>query len=195
MTRLPIAVVGDTTTGGGSILEGESWFLIDGKPAACLGARVLCGTCGPTVISTASDLTFVGDKPLARHGDALACGHRIVAGKQQLADEGSSGAAASRGSPKPLAGKTVPIPASPAHAPATSVRSPPDARQPTAHALSIRWLDAKGNPHCGLGYAKCIEGQPAIRGKADQTASSAPIRHPDRVRVAVSHSPPPVEID
>lgn len=79
MSSLPVAAKGDTTTGGGEVLQGTPCaFLRGGVLAAYLGAAVRCDVHGMTVIAEATARITGGDNRLARDGDRLACGHLIV---------------------------------------------------------------------------------------------------------------------
>jgi uncharacterized Zn-binding protein involved in type VI secretion len=56
---------GDTTDGGGAIVEGSKDVFIDGKPAAVLGDKTNCG--GITIGGAGN--VFINGKPAARAGD------------------------------------------------------------------------------------------------------------------------------
>lgn len=72
------ALVGDTTTGGGRILDGAPTYKVDGVPVAVTGSSVHCDVHGLTFILRGSAHVRVHGKEIALHGDLLACGHRIT---------------------------------------------------------------------------------------------------------------------
>lgn len=90
-------VVGDTTTGGGSVVSGSPFTDIDGKPVARIGDSVVCLRHGPTVIVSGDSSMIVDGQPVARHGDGLACTCSLVAVQQahvHIASGGGGGASA-----------------------------------------------------------------------------------------------------
>jgi|GEM_PF-4514210 len=194
MTIRPIAVVGDSTTGGGHIVEGRPWFLIDGQPAAFVGAKVLCGTCGATVIVEGSARAFVGGMPFARHGDLLACGHRILTPPNRFMREISDDedharhsagnedvATASRGgTDSPVDDRTD---GSDAAAPASV----------PAYRLTVRWKSDSDASHAGLAFAACADRSPPQHACADDAATSV-LTSDVPLSLTVAHWPPPVEI-
>nr|WP_254696218.1 PAAR domain-containing protein [Lysobacter enzymogenes] len=89
-------MVGDTTTGGGSVVSGSPFTDIDGKPVARIGDSVVCLRHGPTVIVSGDSSMIVDGQPVARHGDGLACTCSLVAVQQahvHIASGGAGGAA------------------------------------------------------------------------------------------------------
>jgi len=194
MTVLPIAVVGDTTTGGGHILQGQPWFLIDGRPAAYVGAQVLCGTCGPTVIADGSAHAFVGGKPFARHGDLLACGHRILTLPGRIMREIS-----------PDGGKAAPAEARNSSGTTTSADVPravpdrPDGDDATpsdpamGYRLTVRWKSMSDTSHGGIAYIACADGCSPQHNCADDAAEST-LHSDGPLLVTLAYRPPPVEI-
>ena len=71
-------VVGDTLTGGGTVVSGSSFTDIEGQPVARIGDRALCLSCGTTVSIVSGDPSLVIDgSPAAREGDYVSCGHRL----------------------------------------------------------------------------------------------------------------------
>ncbi|ATE70270.1 PAAR domain-containing protein [Lysobacter capsici] len=75
-------VVGDTTTGGGSVVSGSPFTDIDGKPVARIGDSVVCLRHGPTVIVSGDSTMIIDGQPVARHGDGVACGCSLISVQQ-----------------------------------------------------------------------------------------------------------------
>lgn len=85
----PAARIGDQTNHGGALLPpGAPTVLIEGLPAAVLGTNHACAivptpaTPHPTItpLVNGSATVLAGGQPLARVGDAAACGATIVIG-------------------------------------------------------------------------------------------------------------------
>lgn len=134
-------VVGDTTTGGGSVVSGSPFTDIDGKPVARIGDSVVCLRHGPTVIVSGDSSMIVDGQPVARHGDGLACTCSLVAVQQahvHIVGGGAGGAAAmspaAEASTAALApdgaGATPPTAAAGAPAGAGAAAIPPPATPP-----------------------------------------------------------------
>lgn len=72
--------VGDTTSGGGTVLGGPRPEAVSGADARCarLGDAVLCGVHGPTTIVTGDSAHLLDGKAAARHGDFCACGCILI---------------------------------------------------------------------------------------------------------------------
>nr|WP_174506062.1 PAAR domain-containing protein [Acinetobacter sp. Marseille-Q1620] len=88
----PYITIGCPTTGGGVVLEGDSSFLVEGIPIACVGHKASCPL--HKIISTivSGDQYFqVSGRPTARAGDSLSCGCKLLP-KQSLVvgDNGGS---------------------------------------------------------------------------------------------------------
>ncbi|MGO1073298.1 PAAR domain-containing protein [Lysobacter sp. CA199] len=71
-------VVGDTTSGGGSVLGGAG-----SDPTSCLawariGDAVRCGVHGQTTIVTGDSENPIEGRAVARHGDFCACGCILI---------------------------------------------------------------------------------------------------------------------
>lgn len=98
-----LIVVGDRTTGGGSVITGTMQTDIDGKPVARLGDKATCPKHKGVFPIISGDHTLVIDgQPVARHGDSLACGCTLLSGKQTLVFI-ESGAVAGAGAASPSA--------------------------------------------------------------------------------------------
>lgn len=92
----PFIVLGDRTSHGGTVLEGDPTATINGKPVARVGDKVSCPKCKGVFPITSGDDTFLfSDKAAARHGDTVACGATLI-GSQILAQWMSSGSASAR---------------------------------------------------------------------------------------------------
>ena len=78
----PFIVVGDTTSHGGTVLEGAPSTTTGGKPIARVGDKVSCpkrGHGGTTTIVSGDPTCMIDGKPAARHGDKTACGAILLA--------------------------------------------------------------------------------------------------------------------
>jgi uncharacterized Zn-binding protein involved in type VI secretion len=78
---LPWIVIGDRTSHGGTVIEGDPTFTTHGKPVAHVGHMTTCPRCkgGPfPIVTGAPDFINYG-KPVARHGDKTACGATLIA--------------------------------------------------------------------------------------------------------------------
>lgn len=64
---------------GGPVMVGIPTALIANMPAATLGSTATC-TCATDVVIQGSPTVLVGGKPLARMGDAMAHGGKLVVG-------------------------------------------------------------------------------------------------------------------
>ncbi|KAB0585139.1 PAAR domain-containing protein [Ideonella dechloratans] len=85
----PFIVVGDTTSHGGTVLEGAPSTTTGGKPIARVGDKVSCpkrGHGGTTVIATGDPSCLIDGKPAARHGDTTACGATLISSQAVSTD-------------------------------------------------------------------------------------------------------------
>lgn len=73
-----VAVLGDRTTTGGSIITGGggSFMTVDGKPAALWGDVASCPACKSTgkIVGETFPILTVQGNPVARHNDLVLCG-------------------------------------------------------------------------------------------------------------------------
>lgn len=75
----PFAVIGDTTTHGGRVIEGAPTTDINGVRIARIGDRVICPRCGHDTHIVTGDLGCVIEgSPAARHGDSTSCGATLI---------------------------------------------------------------------------------------------------------------------
>ncbi len=84
----PYILLGDSTSHGGTVLEGSPTTTVNGKPVARVGDKVSCPKPGHgTCVIVSGDFTHLIDgKPLARHGDTTACGASLIATQSQVLD-------------------------------------------------------------------------------------------------------------
>lgn len=76
----PYVRLGDTTTHGGTVLEGDITLIAGGQPVACVGHMVSCPLCNGTFpITTGNNRELSNGRPVARHGDSVACGAQLIA--------------------------------------------------------------------------------------------------------------------
>lgn len=98
-------VVGCPTTGGGKVLSGNSMFLIEGIPIACVGDKATCPKhkTVATIIAGDPNMQIFG-KAAARVNDPLSCGCKLLP-KQSLVVQvngGGSVSSATKASSPPL---------------------------------------------------------------------------------------------
>ncbi|PWF49083.1 PAAR domain-containing protein [Massilia glaciei] len=76
----PLIVMGDKTTHGGTVIGADLTFDINGKYVARVGDMTVCPKCKGTFPITAgpTDLVDGAGNGYARHGDATACGARLI---------------------------------------------------------------------------------------------------------------------
>lgn len=93
--------VGDTTSGGGTVLSGAANESADALPGhglvwARVGDAVQCGVHGMTTIVTGDSEHPIDGRPAARHGDFCACGCILISRSQirSIAEMGGGFAAA-----------------------------------------------------------------------------------------------------
>ncbi|KIQ21908.1 PAAR repeat-containing protein [Variovorax paradoxus] len=83
-----IVCVGDTTTHGGTVLEGFSSFSIDGKIPAGVGHMVACPLCkGVFPISSGGRRAKVQGMEIAVDGMKTACGAALIASQSRAGIE------------------------------------------------------------------------------------------------------------
>lgn len=77
----PFIVIGDSTSHGGTVVEGAATTDTQGKRIARIGDKVTCprrGHGGTTVIATGDATVIIDGSPGARHGDVTACGATLI---------------------------------------------------------------------------------------------------------------------
>lgn len=76
---LPYITVGCPTTGGGKVISGNSIFLIEDKPIACVGDKATCPLHKTVAtIMTGDQHMLIEGKPAARANDVLSCGCKLL---------------------------------------------------------------------------------------------------------------------
>lgn len=77
---LPLIVMGDKTTHGGTVITADLTFDINGKAVARVGDMTVCPKCKGTFPITGgpSDLVDGAGNGYARHMDSTACGAKLV---------------------------------------------------------------------------------------------------------------------
>jgi uncharacterized Zn-binding protein involved in type VI secretion len=84
--------VGDKTDHGGEVVEGFSFFQIDGKPAAGIGHAVTCPKCsGKHYIVGGVDSFSIGGIAVAIDGMKTSCGATLIASQSTHTLEHTSG--------------------------------------------------------------------------------------------------------
>lgn len=75
----PYITVGCPTTGGGQVISGDSSFVVEGIPVACIGDKATCPKHKKvvTIVSGDPQMQVLG-KPVARVGDSLSCGCKLL---------------------------------------------------------------------------------------------------------------------
>lgn len=80
----PVIRKGDTTTHGGTVIEGIEDYLVYDKPIACKTHMVLCPLCkGTFPIVEGVETTSVHDKYPAVEGMKTACGAKLIASQTE----------------------------------------------------------------------------------------------------------------
>ena len=93
----PYIVVGCPTTGGGQVISGNSMFLIEGIPIACVGDKATCPKhkTVATIISGDPCMQIFG-KAAARVNDSLSCGCKLLLKQSLVVQDNGSSAGASQ---------------------------------------------------------------------------------------------------
>jgi uncharacterized Zn-binding protein involved in type VI secretion len=81
--NLPLIVLGDKTSHGGTVISADLTSDINGKYMARVGDMVVCPKCKGMfpITSGASDLTDGEGRGYARHMDSTACGAKLISGQ------------------------------------------------------------------------------------------------------------------
>ncbi|HAV5345472.1 TPA: PAAR domain-containing protein [Acinetobacter baumannii] len=89
----PYITIGCPTTGGGQVISGNSMFLIDGIPVACVGDKATCPThkVVATIVSGDPYMQIFG-KAAARVNDSLSCGCKLLPQQNLVVQDNSGGA-------------------------------------------------------------------------------------------------------
>ncbi|MCH7306602.1 PAAR domain-containing protein [Acinetobacter sp. NIPH 1852] len=128
----PYIVVGCPTTGGGKVISGSNFFLIEGIPLACVGDKATCPKhqTVATIITGDPHMQVMG-KMAARVNDSLSCGCKLLPMQNLVVqDNGPSPGsnAASSSTPTPVQDSFI-------------------AQNPDDHGIKFKLLDEKtGQP-------------------------------------------------
>ncbi len=80
-----VVVVGDKTSGGGTVVSGSADTDINGKAVARVGDKVVCSSHGGTFSIVSGDESLIIDgQAVARNGDKVSCGCTLIAGRQHV---------------------------------------------------------------------------------------------------------------
>jgi len=75
--------IGDRTSGGGVVLEGNVSTVILGRPVTAIGMKALCCNCLQTIMQGQPMHTDQG-KSIAYDGCLLSCGHQVIASQNLM---------------------------------------------------------------------------------------------------------------
>jgi len=166
MARIAI-VVGDRTSSGGTVLTGSPFTNINGMAVARVGDKAFCPLHKGAFPIVTGDSTFLVDgSPLARHGDSLACGCRVMAVQQSTVwvEAGGSGAPPASAAAAASAGAAAGFVA-PGSTPGESTM-PPDAKQ-DVH-LHYHYDDLDQTPVRGVAYRVMLPDDSVVIGQLDE---------------------------
>jgi uncharacterized Zn-binding protein involved in type VI secretion len=85
----PFILVGDSTSHGGTVIQGSGASTVNGKGIARVGDKVTCpkkGHGGTTVIVSGDPTCIIDGAPAARHGDKTACGATLLSSQATAVD-------------------------------------------------------------------------------------------------------------
>lgn len=148
---------GDTTTHGGTVLEGFPVYVVEGRPVAGLGHKVACPLCkGVFPIVEGNPTHRFNDIPLAYAGMKTACGASLVPsqGSTQHAN---------------ITGQSPALP--PAQLPPTPVKHQPDER---VVQFKLRHHETR-EPLVGVPYAIELSNGGRETGVSDGEGMTAPL--------------------
>lgn len=162
-----VIVVGDRTTGGGEVLTGSPFTDINGMAVARVGDRASCPKHGGCFAIVTGDVTFLDEgQPLAREGDSLACGCRLLATRQStvhLQSGGGPARSAATSSPAPqgaIAPAELVAPGTTAHPVATPHRQDIE--------LHYHYGDLDRTPVRGVGFQLTLADDSVHTGTLDE---------------------------
>jgi len=92
----PYITIGCPTSGGGQVISGNSMFLIDGIPVACVGDKATCPThkIVATIVSGDPCMQIFG-KAAARVNDSLSCGCKLLPQQNLVVQDNGGGSSQS----------------------------------------------------------------------------------------------------
>ncbi|MCT9411701.1 PAAR domain-containing protein [Acinetobacter baumannii] len=101
----PYITIGCPTSGGGQVISGNSMFLIDGIPVACVGDKATCPThkVVATIVSGDPYMQIFG-KAAARVNDSLSCGCKLLPQQNLVVQDngGGNASSAAKSTPTPM---------------------------------------------------------------------------------------------
>ncbi|MGY5942520.1 PAAR domain-containing protein [Stenotrophomonas forensis] len=104
-----VIVVGDRTTGGGEVITGAPSTFINNIAIARVGDKASFPKHGGLFdIVTGDETLLIDGKPLARHGDSLACGCRLLASRRSTVTVEAGGGSAPRVASPPSGNTALP---------------------------------------------------------------------------------------
>ena len=92
----PYITIGCPTSGGGQVISGNSMFLVDGIPVACVGDKATCPThkVVATIVSGDPYMQIFG-KSAARVNDSLSCGCKLLPQQNLVVQDNGGGSSQS----------------------------------------------------------------------------------------------------
>lgn len=163
-----VIVVGDRTTGGGEVLTGAPSTFINNIAVARMGDKASCPKHGGFFAIVTGDHTFTIDgRPLARHGDSLACGCRLLASRQSMVTVEAGGGAAPQAASPPAS--TTPSPAG--FVSAGTAAHATDAASPRRQDILLHYHygDLDRTPVRGVDYQVTLPDDRVMTGRLDDT--------------------------
>lgn len=161
-----VTVVGDRTTGGGEVLTGAPSTFINNIAIARVGDKASCPKHGGFFAIVTGDETFLIDgQPLARHGDSLACGCRLLASRQSTVTVEAGGGAGPQAA-SPPSGNAAP---SAGFVPSGTAAHGPDVAPPSKQDILLHYHygDLDCTPVRGVGYQVMLPDDRVVTGQLD----------------------------
>ncbi|EED40153.1 paar motif family protein [Stenotrophomonas sp. SKA14] len=172
-----VIVVGDRTTGGGEVLTGAPSTFINNIAIARVGDKASCPKHGGFFAIVTGDETFLIDgQPLARHGDSLACGCRLLASRQSTVTVEAGGGAGPQAASQPSGNAAPPA----GFVPTGTAAHEPDVAPPSKQDILLyyHYGDLDRTPVRGVGYQVMLPDDRVVTGKLDDAGRA---RIPDVV--------------
>lgn len=163
-----VIVVGDRTTGGGEVLTGAPSTFINNIAIARVGDKASCPKHGGFFAIVTGDETFLIDgQPLARHGDSLACGCRLLASRQSTVTVEAGGGAGPQAASPPSGNAARPA----AFVPTGTAAHEPDVAPPSKQDILLHYHygDLDRTPVRGVGYQAMLPDDRVVTGQLDDT--------------------------
>ncbi|WP_383697222.1 PAAR domain-containing protein, partial [Streptomyces sp. NPDC056465] len=161
-----VIVVGDRTTGGGEVLTGAPSTFINNIAIARVGDKASCPKHGGFFAIVTGDETFLIDgQPLARHGDSLACGCRLLASRQSTVTVEAGGGAGPQAASQPSGNAAPPAAFAPTGTAARESGIAPPSKQDIL--LHYHYGDLDRTPVRGVGYQVMLPDDRVVTGQLD----------------------------